>query len=194
MPSTVPGFNQAFAYAGLGGEHGLALDPHGRRLVITTYGRPPRVYGFGQIVSAEVQTDTETVTTTNGRIDMKCAVVATALIGPLGLAAGAKVTSTSVAKVEISVLSLVLYINDLHAPVWTIPFLLGGLARPADDPDLRRAAKEVGAWFGRFKAITADQSLPAPSATVSPSASLLSQPVEPSQPLERGWASRVFGS
>lgn len=149
---TVEGFTPALVYKALSGRYGLAIDPASNQFAIAIFGARPRLYHFGQLVAVEVVKDSEVVTTTKGKVHTGGAALATALIGPLGLAVGAKTTSTSTSEATVSKLALKLYVNDLHTPCFEISFL-DGFPIKATWPQVQNAVKELDAWYGRFQAI-----------------------------------------
>jgi hypothetical protein len=149
----VEGFNPAIVYKGLPRRYGLAVDPASNQFAIAIYGSQPRLYHFGQLVAVEVVKDSDVITTTKGKVHTGSMALATALIGPLGLAAGARTTSTSTSEATVSKLALKLYVNDLHTPCFEIAFLDFGVGLKPSNPMVQEAAKELDAWYGRFQSI-----------------------------------------
>jgi hypothetical protein len=153
--SVISGFSPTIVHEGVPGAYGLAIDPASEQLAIAIPGHPARLYHFSQLVAAEVVKDGETVTTTRGKVDTAGAAIATALIGPLGMALGAKTSSTSRSTNEVSKLALKLFVNDLYSPCFEVPFLSVGVGSDSSSPWVVKAAKELDDWYGRFRTIIA---------------------------------------
>jgi hypothetical protein len=152
----VEGFNPAIAYHGHPGANGLAIDPESDQFAVAIPGAPVRVYGFDQLVAAEVVRDGQTITTTKGKVDTRGAALGTLLAGPVGgLLVGAKTSSTSESRTITTTLSLKLFVNDLHTPTIYISFLGSGLGWQEGGIHFAKAVEELDAWYGRFRTIIA---------------------------------------
>lgn len=183
----IEGFRPVLHDAGLG----LAIDPEGNRFAIATIDGKPRVYDFAQLFAVEVEKDGHTVTTTKGNVNTQGAVLATLLAGPVaGLVVGAKTSSQSQSKEVTTQLTLKLYVNDLHIPVIEILFFQG---YSSGGIDLTNAAKNLDAWYGRFRVIVAGNQQQQSNHTAERVFfNQTSEPVE--APPQAGWWSRTFGA
>jgi hypothetical protein len=181
----VEGFNPAVVYDGFVTSYGLAIDPESNQFAIAIPGHNARLYHFSQLIAAEVEKDSETITTTKGKVSMKGAAVAVELVGPLGLLMGAKTSSTSRERVTLKSLNLKLYVNDLHTPCFDIPFL----AAPGFQTEA--AIKKVDQWYGRFRTILAGIEREG-FAEASMLAVKHSAPAP--EPIVIPWVARVFGA
>lgn len=183
----IDGFNPAIVYEGLPSAYGVALDPASSKLAIIIPSAKPRLYHFSQIVAAEVVQDDKTITTTQGKVDTKGAALATLLAGPVGgLMVGASTSSTSTSSTLVTKLAIKLFINDLHSPCFEIPFSMGipGSLKAAED------LKLLDQWYGRFRAIIADQQWLDTAGTQSEA--VQHTEAAPALP-EQGWWGRTFG-
>jgi hypothetical protein len=179
----VDGFTPAIVHKGFVTSYGLALDPASDQFAIAIPGHEPRLYHFSQLIAAEVEKDSETITTTRGKASMKGAAVAVALVGPLGLLMGAKTTSTSRDRTTMKSLILKLYVNDLYTPCFDIPFLL------APGFQTEAAIKEIDQWYGRFRTILAGVD----RVGFSNASELAVRHLAPApEPAAIPWAARVF--
>jgi len=88
---------------------------------------------------------------------MAGAAIASAIVGPLGMAVGASTKSVGVTDNIVTSISLKIYLSDLINPVVDVPFFHSLIGEDANDIAVKAAAKEVNAWYGRFRAILADQ-------------------------------------
>ena len=181
--ASLSGFNPAIVHRPIGANYGLAMDPDSDQFAIIIPGHQPRLYHFSQLIAVEVEKDSQTITTSNGKVSMKGTAVATALLGPIGLLMGAKTSSTSKSITNISSLDLKIYVNDLHSPCFTVNFTPCGWAD-------EEAIKNIDAWYGRFRTIISALEC----ADVPKASELAIKHAEPApMPVLESWSSRVFG-
>ena len=186
----IDGFEPTVTYQGLPGNYGLAVDPAAKRFAIAVPNHQPRLYHYSQLVAVEVDKDGHTVTSTKGKIDTSNAAMATALIGPLGLALGAKTSSESLTKDHITRLSLKLYLTDVHSPFIDIPFNVSPLGA-SDDPATRKAVNAMEEWYGRLRSVVATNDRE-PAESDASKGIMHNGPIAP--PMELSWKARTFAS
>ncbi len=146
-------FAPELIWSGAANGYGLAIDPASNQFAISIPGHEARIYHFCQLVAVEAIRDGETITTTKGKVDMKGAAVGTALLGPIGLLAGAKTSSSSQTTAMISDLNLKIFVNDFYSPSFEIKFFIFGIPLEATHKFVQDAARELDAWYGRFRTI-----------------------------------------
>ncbi|AEG50723.1 hypothetical protein Sphch_3107 [Sphingobium chlorophenolicum L-1] len=149
----IENFTPEMIWSGSADGYGLAIDPASNQFAISIPGHEARIYHFCQLVAVEAIRDGETITTTKGKVDMKGAAVGTALLGPIGLLAGAKTSSSSQTTAMISNLNLKIFVNDLYSPSFEIKFFIFGVPLEATHKFVQDAARELDAWYGRFRTI-----------------------------------------
>ena len=184
----VDAFEPALVYQGLAGNYGLGVDPATKQFAIAVPNHQPRLYHYSQLVAVEVDKDGHAVTSTTGKIDTSNAAMATALIGPLGLALGAKTSSESLTKDHITRLSLKLYLTDVHSPFVEIPFNVGPLGA-SDDPATRKAVNAMEEWYGRLRSVVATNDRE-PAGSDASRVIMHDGPIGP--PMQLSWKARTF--
>lgn len=153
--SELSGFKPAATYISPSSKYLLAVAPDKGTFAISMPGLPAKEYAFVELIAVEIERDGSTLTQTKGRIDTKGAAVATALIGPLGMVAGAKTSSTAVTVTRMKTLNLKLIVEDFSDPVMTIPFLESGMSLSIDHKWVKEAQQQADEWYGRFRTILA---------------------------------------
>lgn len=148
--AAISNFNPVVRYDGIVGGKGLAIDPARESFAILSGRGGSHVFGFSGLVQVDVLRNGTSLQQTNRGSQIAGAAVGAVLLGPLGLLMGG--VSGSKRNVEIvNQLSLKLYTNDIVSPVHEIIFFKGK-AKPAN-ADVVNAAKELDAWYGRFRTI-----------------------------------------
>lgn len=155
----VPDFSPVLRHDDPWNARTLALDPGSRRFAIGTQGGPVRVFGFDELIAAEVERDGMTVEKTNRGSQLVGAAVGGALLGPAGLLLGG-LTGSKRQESATNRLALKLTVNDLQSPVIDIAFRdLTGKVKLSYAQASKRAApvgspeERLSEWYGRFRVI-----------------------------------------
>lgn len=83
--ATIPGYTAQVVQPLDSGGGSLSIDPSSNRFAVTLAGMPPKVYGFSELASVEVETNGRTLTRTNRGSQVAGAAVGAVLLGPFGL-------------------------------------------------------------------------------------------------------------
>ncbi|MBN8484351.1 MAG: hypothetical protein J0L50_06185 [Sphingomonadales bacterium] len=130
----------------------LLLDPESNQFVLAKPREAPRLYSFDQLVAVDVERNGSSLQKTNRGSQMMGAAVGVALLGPVGLLLGG-LTGSKRNEERVKRLSLKLFTSDLHIPVTEVIFFASASGEKPDSEAVKRAAKELEDWYGRFRTI-----------------------------------------
>jgi hypothetical protein len=148
---TLPDFNATYRHVPIGGKAAVAIDEKRRKIYMMS-GTHSGIIGFDKIVSCEIlEAGVSRIRTDRGS-QIAGAAVGAALLGPVGLLAGA-LSGSKTSTPEITTLELRVTVDDLSCPVYSLWFWKTPTPARLELHAYRRLMEQVAEWHGRFEAI-----------------------------------------